>query len=150
MAMTPARRETRHNLEVLQEEINELLGTPFGRFPIVERELFAPSIDMWDDDENIYVESDMPGLSPKDISVSVNGDTLSISAKKEEKKQEKERKNVYRSERYLGSMYRQVLLPASVDTSKVKASYRDGVLLITLPKTQKEKEKEVKIPVAEK
>ncbi|MGE5308110.1 MAG: Hsp20/alpha crystallin family protein [Deltaproteobacteria bacterium] len=144
----PARRDNRRVLESLQDDISQLLGAPLPAFPSVERELFAPSTDVWEDKDNIHVDSDMPGLQPNDISVSVSDDTLTIAAQKEISEESKHKKGRYfRSERYEGSLYRRVTLPASVDPSKVKAKYHEGVLSVTLPKTQKEKEKDKKVTV---
>jgi HSP20 family protein len=133
-------------LETLQEEINKLFDFSFGKIPATKEEILSPSVDIWEDKDNIYVEADLPGFEQKDIKVSVKGDSLSISAKKEETKEEK-KKNYYRCERFQGSFYRELDLPSSVDTSKIKAQYKNGVLKITLPKVEKEKEKEIEIEV---
>jgi HSP20 family protein len=133
-------------LETLQEEINRLFDFSFGKLPALKEETLSPSVDVWEDKDNIYVEADLPGFEQKDIKVSIKSDSLSISAKKEETKEEK-KKNYYRCERFQGSFYRELDLPSSVDTSKIKANYKNGVLKITLPKIEKEKEKEINIEV---
>jgi HSP20 family protein len=132
-------------LDALQEKINRLFEISFSQMPTLglREERVAPSVDMWEDKNNIYLEADLPGLDQKDISLSIKGDSLVISAKKEETKEEK-RKDYYCCERFQGSFYRHLDLPTSVDTSKVKASYKNGVLKVTLPKKVKEEE-EIKI-----
>ncbi len=132
-------------LEDLQNEINKLFDFSFGKFPATS-EIFAPSVDVYEDKDNIYVEADLPGFEQKDINLALKGDVLTISAQKEEKKEEK-KKNYYRCERFQGKFYREVDLPASVEASKIKAVYKNGVLKITLPKKEEDKEKEIKIDV---
>ena len=133
-------------LEALHDEINKLFNFSWGRFPTLREEILAPSVDVWEDKDNIYVEADIPGFEQKDISLNLKGDTLIISAKKEETKEEK-KKNYYRCERYQGSFYREVILPSNIDASKIKAGYKNGVLKVTLPKKEEEKGKEIKIEV---
>ncbi len=133
-------------LETLQDEINKLFNFSFGKFPALKEEILAPSVDIWEDKDNIYVEADLPGFDQKDINLSIKGDSLVLTAKKEETKEEK-KKNYYRCERFQGSFYRDIALPSSVDASKVKASYKNGVLKVTLPKKEEEKEKEIKVEV---
>jgi len=133
-------------LEALQEEINKLFDFSFRKVPASKEETFSPSVDIWEDKDNIYIEADLPGFEQKDVKVSIKGEALIISAKKEETKEEK-KKNYYRCERFQGSFWRQLDLPSSVDTSKIKANYKNGVLKITLPKVEREKEKEIDIEV---
>lgn len=133
-------------LETLQDEINKLFKFSFGRFPTLGEEVLSPTLDLWEDKDNIYVEADLPGLEQKDINLKIRGGSLVISAKKETKKEERE-KNYYRCERFQGSFYREVELPTSVDPTKIKATYKKGVLRVELPKKEEEKEKEIKIEV---
>ncbi len=133
-------------LEALHDEINKLFNLSWGRFPALREEILAPSVDVWEDKDNIYVEADIPGFEQKDISLNLKGDNLIISAKKDETKEEK-KKNYYRCERYQGSFYREVILPSNIDASKIKAGYKNGVLKVTLPKKEEEKGKEIKIEV---
>ena len=148
MAIIPYRgRDPWRALTNLQNEMDRIFSSWFGReLPALREEGVAPSVDISEDKDNIYVEADLPGLEQKDISVRMNDNALVISGKKEETREEK-KKNYYRSERYQGSFYRALSLPSSVDTSKIKAKYRNGVLKITLPKKEEEKEKEIDIDV---
>lgn len=133
-------------LETLQEEINKLFKFSFDRLPALEEGVFSPNLDIWEDKDNIYVEADLPGFEEKDINLKMRGDSLIISAKKESKKEE-EKKNYYRCERFQGSFYREVELPTPVDPTRIKATYKRGVLKVELPKKEEEKEKEIKIEV---
>jgi len=133
-------------LDTLQEEISRLFNTRALKTPSVYEEMLAPSVDVWEDKDNIYVEADIPGFDQKDIHLDLKGDSLIISAKKEETKEEK-KKNYYYSERYQGSFYREITLPGNIDESNVKAAYKSGVLKVRLPKKEEEKKKEIKIDV---
>mgnify|MGYP001774443695 CR=1 FL=1 len=103
-------------------------------------------VDIYEDAENIVLKAELPGLNKEDISVSLTEDTVTISGKKtEEKKIEKE--NYLRKEIKTGSFSRSFTLPCAVDREKVKATYKNGVLEIVLPKVEKEKAKEIKVEV---
>lgn len=106
----------------------------------------TPSIDVYEEGDNIVVKAEIPGVKKEDISVSLTGDTLTITGKKSEEKEVK-RENYYRKEIRSGAFSRSLTLPVQVDKDKVKAKYKDGVLELVLPKAPEEKEKEVKIKV---
>ena len=133
-------------LESLQEEINRLFELPFGRLPALSEESLAPSVDIWEDKDNLYVEADIPGVDQKDIKLTLKDDHLVIFGKKESNKEEK-RKGVFRSERFQGSFYRAIGLTSAVENAKIKAQYKNGVLKVTLPKKEDTKEKEIQIDV---
>jgi HSP20 family protein len=103
-----------------------------------------PSIDMSETEKEILVRADVPGMEAKDIHVSIDGNVLTLRG---ERKQEKEEKgeNFHRVERSYGSFSRSISLPAGVAQDKVKASYKRGILKITLPKTQKESVKKIQV-----
>lgn len=147
MALIPYReREPWKVLTTLQDEMDKIFSSWFGKVPSLRREAFTPSVDVSEDKDNIYVEADLPGMQRKDINIKMSGNSLVISAKKEEAKEEK-KKNYYCCERYQGNFYRLMDLPSSVNVSKISAMYKDGVLKVALPKKEEEKEKEVKIDV---
>ena len=105
-----------------------------------------PALDIRETDEAIMVDAELPGLKQEDIQVAVEDGVLSISAERKQEKDEKA-KNVYRLERYYGQMERKLALPASVEEGKVDATYKDGVLHITLPKKASAKPKAVAVKV---
>lgn len=107
---------------------------------------WSPSVDITDGEKEIRVKADIPGLKKQDIDISVEGNTLTI---KGERTQENKTENdgLVRTERVYGSFYRAFTLPRGVDTSKVKASYKDGVLDLTLPKTSEAQPKQIEIEV---
>jgi HSP20 family protein len=87
---------------------------------------------------------DIPGMEAKDIDIEVTGNTLNVSGERKEEKEEKG-KTWHRIERKTGSFARSVTLPSAVMEEKVEAAYKDGVLTITLPKTEEAKTHKVKV-----
>ncbi|HOK57106.1 MAG TPA: Hsp20/alpha crystallin family protein [bacterium] len=103
-------------------------------------------VDIYEEADNVVVKAEIPGMNKEDITVSLTEDTVTISGKKaEEKKIEKE--NYFRKEIRTGSFSRSFTLPCAVDKEKVKATYKNGILEIVLPKSEKAKEKEIKVEV---
>jgi HSP20 family protein len=133
----------------IQDEMNRLFDDFFGH-PFTRREwteeTWSPSVDVSETKDNVIVNAEIPGMSKDDIQVSVQDNILTLSG---EKKQEKEEKNVgyHRIERSYGSFRRSFTLPTFVQTDKVKAAYKGGILKITLPKTEEVKLKEIPISV---
>ena len=107
---------------------------------------FTPRVDVTEDDSNLYVHAEIPGVDKKDIKINVVGDVLTISGEKKSE-QKDENKNYYRIERTGGSFTRSFTLPAEVIIDKIDAEYKDGVLNITLPKTEEAKVVEKQIEV---
>jgi HSP20 family protein len=137
------------DLSTLRREMDRLFERFFGEeFPSPElpRAEWTPRLDMSETKDDIVVKADIPGLEPKDLDVSLMGDTLTI---KGEKKEEKEEKDEHRHvvERRYGAFSRMVRLPAPVAADKIKASFKNGVLTITLPKTEEAKQKAIPIAV---
>jgi len=133
-------------LDDIHKEINGLFGLSLWKDPFAEKGMLTPSMDVWEDEKNIYLEADLPGFEPKDVHAKLEGNLLTVSAEKEENKKER-KKGYYCCERYHGSFRRSVELPAAVDQAKVKAGYKKGVLKITLPKKEETKGKEITIDV---
>ena len=137
----------RHEMERLKREMNQLyerlldLG-PLRRFDVAFA--WVPVIDMSESGSHITVHAEIPGMEPKNIEVSVQGNVLTIRG---ERKQEsiEEDKEVYRSERSYGTFERSIRLPANVDPEQAKASYTNGVLRIKLLKVDKNRPKKVQI-----
>ncbi len=105
---------------------------------------WTPDIDIIETDNEIIVKAEIPGVDPKDIDISITDDTLTIKGEKKEEKVDKG-KSYQRVERSYGSFTRTIDLPSHVKTDKVKAKGHQGILEITLPKTEKTRTK--KIPV---
>jgi HSP20 family protein len=134
-------------LPSLRDELNRLFDFAL---PTRDSGLFSgwtPALDVFDEKDNFVVKAELPGLKKEDIDINVHNGVLTISG---ERKQEAEKKEgqTFRSERYFGRFQRSVTLPAAVDVSKVKASYKDGVLTIDLPKAEEAKPKQIAISVS--
>ena len=108
--------------------------------------VWVPALDITEEEDRVVVKATLPGIDKNNLEVKVNGDVLVLTGRTEEKKEEKE-KNYYIREINTGSFRREVALPAEVDSAKVTASYRDGILTINLPKVKEAKAKEVKIKI---
>ena len=94
---------------------------------------WTPPLDVTEGKDAVTVKAEVPGVDPKEIAVTLEGDLLTIKGEKEEKKEEKDERR-HRVERTWGSFLRTVRLPATVDGSKVTAAFKTGVVTITLPK----------------
>ena len=108
----------------------------FFRVPATARQptrLFHPSVDIKEDNDKIVFKTDLPGVDEKDIKVTIEDGTLMLSGERKFEK-ETEKENFHRVERSYGSFRRSFTLPETVDEDKVSASYRKGVLELTLPK----------------
>ncbi len=117
------------------------------RWPEVKE--FAPAIDVSQDKENVYVETELPGIEPDKVDISVEDDTLMIKGETKMKKEEKD-KNYVRREIRCGSFLRSVALPSSVESDKAEAEYKDGILKVRLPKVEKPAAKKIAVKVETK
>ncbi len=99
-----------------------------------------PSVDISENEKEVVVKANVPGINAEDINIDVNTDTLKLSGKTEEEKEDKKKK-FYRYERQYGEFSRFFSLPARVDPSNVKAKIKNGVLTINLKKTKQDKKK---------
>ena len=105
-----------------------------------------PAIDVVEHDKEFLVTAEIPGMDEKNIDVSVSDDLLTMHGEKtEERKEEKE--NYRLAERHFGSFHREIRIPPSVDTAKIDASYKKGILTVTLPKTVEAQKSQRKIAV---
>jgi HSP20 family protein len=132
----------------IQGEMNRLLDSFFGRPSTVAagERFWAPLVDMYETKDDLFVTFELPGVREKEVSVSITGDLLTV---KGDRKLERDLKDegYYRLERVYGKFARSVPLPIPVQADKVKATYRDGVLEIRLPKVEEVKPKEIKIEI---
>lgn len=108
------------------------------------RESFMPAIDMYEDNDNVVVETELAGIEPDNVTISIENDILTIKGQAE-KKSEVEDKNYYRKEIRRGSFYRSIALPTHVSGDKASAVAGDGVLKISIPKAPEAKPKTIKI-----
>jgi HSP20 family protein len=131
----------------IQDEVNRLFDDFLVRSPARHVDgRWIPAVDISEDENSLYVDVEIPGMKKEDIKVSLEHNILSL---KGEKKQEKEvqEENYHRWERRYGSFARSFELPIAVQSDKIKASYKSGVLRIELPKAEEVKPKEIPIEV---
>lgn len=107
---------------------------------------FAPPVDIYEDEHNITLKMEIPGIDEKDIDVRIENNTLTIRGERKFEKEEKE-ENFRRVERQYGSFTRSFTLPSSVETENIQASYDKGVLEIRLTKKAEAKPKQIKVKV---
>ena len=110
------------------------------------RDGWSPTLDVSETKDNIIVKTELAGVDPEDVDISLTGEVLTLKGEKKKEKEEKE-EGYHLMERSYGSFSRSVRLPAEVDQDKVKANYKNGVLKITLPKTEKTKSKAIKVSI---
>ncbi|HUT59313.1 MAG TPA: Hsp20/alpha crystallin family protein [Phycisphaerae bacterium] len=131
----------------LQDEMNDLFGRFFGDWglaPFSGTGAWFPALDLSEKDDAFVVKAELPGLKPDEIDISVRGNTLTLSGEKKESSEDSG-ENHYHTERRYGAFRRDVTLPAEVNAEKIEASHRDGVLIVTLPKSEQAKPKKIKI-----
>lgn len=148
--LAPQGGDTDAPLQSLQQEINRAFDTFWNRFDRSFAPGFlasgAPRTDVSESDDAVEVSIELPGMDEKDIDVSLSNDVLTIRGEKKEEKEEK-RKGYYLSERTFGVIQRSIPLPPGVDAEKVEATFRKGVLTVTLPKTAEARENVRRIAV---
>lgn len=105
---------------------------------------WEPSVDVYENEDQITVRAELPGMKREEISVSLDEDTLNISGERKREQESKEGET-YRSERYFGRFQRSVTLSHPVDAEKIQANYKDGVLTIRLPKAEAGKRRHIEV-----
>lgn len=129
----------------LGREMDSFFGNAFGAATSSQAtSAWYPSVDITESEEAIAVVAEIPGLKAEDIKVSVTDGVLSIEGEKREEKRE-DQKQVHRMERTYGAFRRAFRLSTAVDAEHITASYRDGVLSLTLPKAETAKPKQIQI-----
>lgn len=116
--------------------------SPFD-FPLVKEAQF-PALDVSENEKNITVKAEIPGMEPKDVDISMTDGMLIIKGEKKFKDEEK-KENYHRIERSYGSFYRSLPLPFGIKEEEIKAKYDKGILTITLPKSESSKAKKIEI-----
>jgi len=129
----------------LHDEMDNLLGRFFGdwEWPVFGQARW-PTLDVAEGENEYIVKAEVPGCKASDIDISIHGNVLTISGEKKEE-QEKKEKGYYHLERSYGSFRRDVNLGGDVNEGKIEAACKDGVLTITLPKSEKAKATKIKI-----
>jgi HSP20 family protein len=138
------------------EEMEKRLSTVFGPAPSAaggdKKEAIAvtewsPLVDITEDDKEYVVKAEIPEMKKEDIKINVHEDVLTISGERKYEKEEKGKK-YHRVERAYGSFMRSFTLPEDADGTKISAEYKDGVLKVHLPKSEKAKPKAIEVKIA--
>ncbi len=137
-------------LNLITDRMNRLFQDSFGSTGRSEEGLststFVPPVDIYEDEHNITLKLEVPGIEQKDIDVRLENNTLTVRGERKFEKEEKE-ENFHRVERRYGSFYRAFTLPNTVDAENVNADYENGVLKIKLAKKAEAKPKQIKVNV---
>ena len=133
----PQTLDPSRDLTDIQTQMNRLFDN------LTER-LWTPPVDMYETKNEVVVAVELPGLNENEIRLSITGDLLTIQGERQWSDEAREAGH-YRQERRFGKFERTLSLPISVETGQIKATYRDGVLTVKLPKTEGVRPKEIKI-----
>jgi HSP20 family protein len=144
------RWEPFREFSTLQDRMNRLFRDSYnseaGRDESLTASSFAPAVDVYEDEHQVSLKIEVPGIDEKDIDVRIENNTLTVHGERKIEKEEKE-ENYRRVERQYGSFTRTFTLPTTVDSEKVQANYDKGVLKIALPKKAEAKPKQIKVNV---
>ncbi|MEW6117772.1 MAG: Hsp20/alpha crystallin family protein [Nitrospirota bacterium] len=141
--------------EQMERQFEEFFRRPFSLLSqptwwparrIFGAEEFAPSVDIYEEDGDVVVKAELPGMKKEDISIDLTDHTITISGEKKEEEKVEE-KNFYRHERFYGSFVRSFDIPTDVKADEAKAKFKDGVLEVRLPKTEEAKQKVKKVAI---
>jgi HSP20 family protein len=131
-------------LSKMREELDRVFESSFGSFfrPLNSLNRWNPAVDVYQDNDQFTVYAELPGLKKEEIEISFNGDTLTIGG---ERKREGKTEDDFRTERFFGKFQRSLTLPVPVNTEKVNATYKDGILKVVLPKAEEAKPKQIPV-----
>ncbi len=128
------------NLRLFEDAFSRMLTEPQTNRP------WAPAVDIYETENELVLKADLPDVNLKDINVSVENQTLTISGERSFEKQESV-KGYHRMERNYGNFVRSFSVPNTFDTEHITAGFKDGVLSVTLPKKEAAKPRQVKVEV---
>jgi HSP20 family protein len=133
----------------LRDEMNSLFDLPRTSNFARQAQLFSgwtPALDLYQDNDNVVPTVELLGMRKEDIDISLHDGVLTIAGERQSSLGEGE--NAERTERFSGKFRRSITLPARVDAGKVSASYKDGILTVTLPKAEEAKPKQIQVNVS--
>jgi len=132
----------------LRDELNSLFESPFGTGFGRMGQLFtewSPALDLYQNNDNVVAVVELPGMRKDEIEISLHDGTLTISGERRKESSDGDGEKAERSERYVGKFRRSIALPTRVDANKVNATYRDGILTVTLPKAAEARPKQIRV-----
>ncbi|MGD9286444.1 MAG: Hsp20/alpha crystallin family protein [Desulfobacterales bacterium] len=132
----------------MKNRINRMFSDPFWFSRRMDDDtnmgMWNPAVDLYEQDDHFVIKAELPGVDKKDISIDLKDRVLTLSGERSHENEAKE-ENYYRRERSFGKFQRAFTLPAEVDSDKIKAEFRDGLLRIEVPKPEHQKHKQVTI-----
>ena len=132
----------------LRDELNSMFESPFwsgfGRVGQLFTE-WSPALDLYQNNDNVVAVVELPGMRKDEIEISLNDGALTISGERCKESSNGDGEKAERSERYVGKFRRSIALPTRVDANKVSATYRDGILTVTLPKAEEARPKQIPV-----
>ncbi len=132
-------------LTTMQREMNRLFESFFrGEAEEDYRSSWRPEVDIKETSNEVIITAELPGLTKSDVKVTIQDNMLQISGEKRQEEQQKD-ETYHRIERVYGTFCRTFTLPAVVDANKIQAIFKDGILRITLPKSEQAKPREIEI-----
>jgi len=148
--MTIVRWDPFRNVSTLQDRINRIFDEATVRSQNYDDEVskcdWRPIVDIYDTEKAIIINAELPGLSRDDITLGVKENILTLKGERKADNEVKE-ENYYRQERCFGTFERAFTLPGTVDFEKIKANFKDGILMIEIPKPEEKKPKQISITV---
>jgi HSP20 family protein len=139
------------DLEEMEQRLSTYLGRPAARGEAGKEAMtvaeWSPLVDITEDEKEYLIKADLPEVKKEDVKLTVQNDVMTISGERKYEKEEKGKK-YHRVERAYGSFMRSFTLPEDADGSKVSAEYKDGVLRVRLPKSEKAKPKSIEVKVS--
>lgn len=142
--MSIVRWKPRGEIFAIQDEINRVFDGLFGGMREDDSPVLVPPTDIVEDGEEFVVSIELPGMSKDDVKLTLKDDSLTVSGSKKRESESREDR-YYRVERSYGSFCRTINLPSKVDSSKILAEFKNGILTIRLPKSEEAKPKEIAI-----
>jgi len=136
-------------LSELHREIDRLFQSPLAS--LVEdgtlqpfRSGWCPALDVYEDANHLYVRAELPGMKKEQIELSLQEGMLTLAGERSQEQSQSDAE-IYRSERLMGRFHRTLTLPVPVEADKVKATYQDGILTVTMPKAEAAKPKQIQV-----
>ena len=137
-------------LTSLRDEIDRLFEAPLAELARSSSQLLSgwtPALDVFEDKDNLVVKAEVPGMKKEEIEISLHDGMLTIGGERKSQT-ESNGDSATRTERFTGKFRRSITLPTRVDANKVNATYKDGILTVTLPKAEEAKPKQIQVNVS--
>ena len=149
--MTLTRWNPTRELWDIAEDMNRFVSNVFGDFnrdSTFFQGAWTPAVDIGEDRDNFYLRIDLPGMTKDDVRVNYEDGILTIKGERKDEWQDKKELNVHRAERFYGRFERSFTVPRRILDSKIAANFKNGVLMVTLPKVEEAKPKEIEVKIS--